>query len=188
MFMIEIMHAQYLYYRLKFLTRKDKKLQLMTNLNMCAPFLCPSWVGGVSAATRCPRRWESRRRPWCPAGPGSAQTSSGLGPTPAWPDAGCRSVTRRPGGPDKMITWFLHCHSTTQFVLTGKAIATNSTIQGIQTRKLPSSYVATYQGWRNLKLYTCPRTTGCKKALVCTKALLARTQINAKARFVNIMI
>ena len=31
------------------------------------------------------------------------------------------------------------------------------------------------------KLYTCPRTTGCKKALVRTKALLARTQINTKA-------
>ena len=34
------------------------------------------------------------------------------------------------------------------------------------------------------KMYTCPRTTGCKKALVRTKALLA----NEKARFVNIMI
>jgi len=38
------------------------------------------------------------------------------------------------------------------------------------------------------KMYTCPRTTGCKKALVRTKALLARTQTNTKARFVNIMI
>jgi len=37
------------------------------------------------------------------------------------------------------------------------------------------------------KMYTCPQTTGCKKALVRTKALLARTQINSKARFVNIM-
>ena len=35
------------------------------------------------------------------------------------------------------------------------------------------------------KMYTCPRTTGCKKALVRTKALLAHTQINTKARFVN---
>jgi len=31
------------------------------------------------------------------------------------------------------------------------------------------------------KIYTCPRTTGYKKALVRTKALLARTQINTKA-------
>ena len=38
------------------------------------------------------------------------------------------------------------------------------------------------------KMYTCPRTTGCKKAHVRTKALLARTKINGKARFVNIMI
>jgi len=38
------------------------------------------------------------------------------------------------------------------------------------------------------KIYTCPRTTGCKKALVRTQALLARTQINTKARCVNIMI
>ena len=38
------------------------------------------------------------------------------------------------------------------------------------------------------KMYTCPRTTGCKKALVRTKALPARTQINTKTRFVNIMI
>ena len=38
------------------------------------------------------------------------------------------------------------------------------------------------------KFYTCPRTTGCKKALVRTKALLARTHINTKARFVKIMI
>jgi len=38
------------------------------------------------------------------------------------------------------------------------------------------------------KIYTCPRTTGRKKALVRTKALLARTQINTKAKFVNIMI
>ena len=38
------------------------------------------------------------------------------------------------------------------------------------------------------KMYTCPRTTGCKKALVRTKALLARTQINTKTKFVNIMI
>ena len=37
------------------------------------------------------------------------------------------------------------------------------------------------------KMYSCPRTTGCKKALVRTKALLARIQINTKARFVNIM-
>ena len=39
-----------------------------------------------------------------------------------------------------------------------------------------------------LKMYTCPRTTDCKKALVRTKALLARTQIKTKAIFVNIMI
>lgn len=32
--MIEIMHAQYLYYRLKFLTRKDKKMLLTTYLNI----------------------------------------------------------------------------------------------------------------------------------------------------------
>jgi len=38
------------------------------------------------------------------------------------------------------------------------------------------------------KMYTCPRTTGCKKALVRTKALLARTQINTKATIANIMI
>ena len=38
------------------------------------------------------------------------------------------------------------------------------------------------------KMYTCPRTTDCKTALVRTKALLARTQINTKAGFVNIMI
>jgi len=38
------------------------------------------------------------------------------------------------------------------------------------------------------KMYTCPRTNGCKKALVRTKAPIARTQINTKARFVNIMI
>jgi len=39
------------------------------------------------------------------------------------------------------------------------------------------------------KMYTCPRTTGCKKAqVVRTKALLARIQINTKTRFVNIMI
>jgi len=37
------------------------------------------------------------------------------------------------------------------------------------------------------KMYTCPRTTGCKKALVRTEALLVRTQINTKARFVNIL-
>ena len=37
------------------------------------------------------------------------------------------------------------------------------------------------------KLNTGPRTTDCKKALVRTKALLARTQIKTKAKFVNIM-
>jgi len=46
----------------------------------------------------------------------------------------------------------------------------------------------TFRGGEISKIYTCPRTTGCKKALVHTKALLARTQINTKARFVNIMI
>ena len=46
----------------------------------------------------------------------------------------------------------------------------------------------TYRGGEISKIYTCPRTTGCKKALVRTKALLARTQINTKARFVKIMI
>jgi len=39
------------------------------------------------------------------------------------------------------------------------------------------SYVKV-RGGEISKMYTCPRTTGCKKALVCTKALLARTQIN----------
>jgi len=44
------------------------------------------------------------------------------------------------------------------------------------------------QGGEISKTYTCPRRTGCQKALVRTKALLARTQINTKARYVNIMI
>ena len=48
-------------------------------------------------------------------------------------------------------------------------------------------YLST-RGGEISKMYTCPRTTGCKKALVRTKALLARTQINTKTRFVNIMI
>jgi len=48
--------------------------------------------------------------------------------------------------------------------------------------------VVIIRGGEISKMYTCPRTTGCKKALVRTKAQLARTQINTKARFVKIMI
>ena len=43
------------------------------------------------------------------------------------------------------------------------------------------------RGGEITKLYTCPGTTSCKKALIRTKALVACTQINTKARFVNIM-
>jgi len=35
------------------------------------------------------------------------------------------------------------------------------------------------------KMYSCPRTTGCQKALGHTKALLACTQINTKARSIK---
>jgi len=43
--------------------------------------------------------------------------------------------------------------------------------------QLPSFTGMTNRGGEISKLYTCPRTTGCKKALVRTKTLLARTQI-----------
>ena len=45
-----------------------------------------------------------------------------------------------------------------------------------------------HRGGEISKMFTCPRTTGCKKAIVRTKALLARTQTNTKAKFLNIMI
>ena len=46
----------------------------------------------------------------------------------------------------------------------------------------------TSRGGEISKMYTCPRTTGCIKAFVRTMALLARKQINTKARCINIMI
>jgi len=58
----------------------------------------------------------------------------------------------------------------------------------VNTTALKLQQIPGFRGGEISKMYTCPRTTGCKKTLVRTKALLARTQINAKARFVNIMI
>jgi len=71
-----------------------------------------------------------------------------------------------------------------------------TTVSGIQIYGSPwyiglstgSGGIMLIRGGEISKMYTCPRTTGCKKALVRTNALLARTQINTKARFVNIMI
>ena len=69
--------------------------------------------------------------------------------------------------------------STAEFLLCFKRfVAQRGTPSDVISDNAMCFRTANSRGGEISLIYTCPRTTGCKKALVRTKALLARTHIN----------